>query len=84
METRQLRGEIDQDGKLKIEVHSALPPGPVDVVVVLSPANGQAKGRRRKRVRWRDMCGVGKEIWEGIDAQDYVNSLRAEWDQRTY
>jgi hypothetical protein len=26
--------------------------------------------------------GVGKEIWQGIDAQDYVNQLRSEWDHR--
>lgn len=26
--------------------------------------------------------GVGKEMWAGIDAQDYVNRLRDEWDQR--
>ncbi len=26
--------------------------------------------------------GLGKEIWEGIDAQEYVNELRNEWDHR--
>ena len=26
--------------------------------------------------------GLGKEIWQGIDAQDYVNEIRKEWDQR--
>lgn len=25
--------------------------------------------------------GVGAEIWEGIDAQDYLRRLRAEWDK---
>ncbi|MBN2374285.1 hypothetical protein JXL19_10915 [bacterium] len=24
--------------------------------------------------------GVGKEIWEGIDAQEYVNKERASWE----
>lgn len=24
--------------------------------------------------------GCGKKIWEGIDAQEYVNKLRKEWD----
>lgn len=24
--------------------------------------------------------GLGKEIWEGIDPQEYVNKLRQEWD----
>jgi hypothetical protein len=26
--------------------------------------------------------GVGAEIWDGIDAQEYVNQLRDEWDER--
>jgi hypothetical protein len=29
-----------------------------------------------------ELRGLGKEIWEGIDAQEYVNQLRDEWDQR--
>ena len=24
--------------------------------------------------------GVGAELWEGVDAQDYVSDLRDEWD----
>jgi hypothetical protein len=26
--------------------------------------------------------GLGAEIWEGVDAQEYVNELRKEWDHR--
>lgn len=26
--------------------------------------------------------GLGAEIWEGIDAQEFVNKLRSEWDHR--
>ncbi|HRF97418.1 MAG TPA: hypothetical protein PLZ51_19555, partial [Aggregatilineales bacterium] len=29
-----------------------------------------------------ELRGLGKEIWEGIDAQDYVNQIRSEWDER--
>jgi hypothetical protein len=29
-----------------------------------------------------ELEGLGKEIWEGIDAQEYVNELRKEWDHR--
>lgn len=29
-----------------------------------------------------ELHGLGKEIWEGIDAQEYVNQLRSEWDDR--
>ena len=29
-----------------------------------------------------ELHGLGKEIWEGIDAQKYVNELRDEWEHR--
>jgi hypothetical protein len=29
-----------------------------------------------------ELNGLGKEIWNEIDAQEYVNELRKEWDQR--
>jgi hypothetical protein len=29
-----------------------------------------------------ELEGLGAEIWEGIDAQEYVNELRREWDHR--
>jgi hypothetical protein len=27
-----------------------------------------------------ELCGLGKEIWSGIDAQDYVDKERASWN----
>ena len=32
--------------------------------------------------RLTDLKGLGKEIWQGIDAQEYINQLRREWDER--
>jgi hypothetical protein len=29
-----------------------------------------------------ELHGLGKEIWEDIDAQEYVNELRKEWDHK--
>jgi hypothetical protein len=29
-----------------------------------------------------ELEGLGEEIWQGIDAQVYVNELRRDWDQR--
>ena len=28
-----------------------------------------------------ELRGLGKEIWHGVDAQQYVDSLRKEWDR---
>jgi hypothetical protein len=30
----------------------------------------------------RELRGLGKAIWEGVDAQEYVSQLRREWDDR--
>jgi hypothetical protein len=31
--------------------------------------------------RLTELRGLGKEIWAGIDAQDYVDQMRDEWDE---
>ena len=36
----------------------------------------------RQLRRLSELRGLGKEIWEGIDAQEYVDQLRSEWDER--
>ena len=28
-----------------------------------------------------ELDGLGKEIWEGVDAQEYVNAERATWER---
>ncbi len=30
----------------------------------------------------RELRGLGKEIWVGVDPQEYVNQQRDEWDQK--
>lgn len=29
-----------------------------------------------------ELRGLGKEIWQGIDAQEYVEGLREEWERK--
>ena len=29
-----------------------------------------------------ELHGLGAEIWKGVDAQEYVNELRDEWEHR--
>ena len=45
-------------------------------------AQDLAAQANRPKHRITELRGLGKEIWEGIDAQAYVNELRAEWDDR--
>ncbi len=35
---------------------------------------------REQKCNIYNIKGVGKEIWEGIDAQEYVNEERALWE----
>jgi hypothetical protein len=42
-------------------------------------AEGVASGSK-PRHSIMELHGLGKEIWEGIDAQEYVNKLRDGWD----
>lgn len=32
--------------------------------------------------RLSDLRGLGREIWQDIDVQTYINDLRDEWDRR--
>ncbi len=34
-----------------------------------------------RKLSLSQLQGLGAEIWEGIDAQEYVNQLRDEWDR---
>jgi predicted DNA-binding antitoxin AbrB/MazE fold protein len=38
-------------------------------------------GRKTGKYSMRDLVGLGKEIWEGVDAQEYVRKERASWDR---
>jgi hypothetical protein len=31
-----------------------------------------------------EFYGVGRRSWDGSDAQEFVNKLRAEWDERRW
>ena len=51
------------------------------IVNELAAAYGVAPGKRKHTLT--ELRGLGKEIWEGIDAQEYVNQLRDEWHEPT-
>jgi len=40
------------------------------------------KTKKAKKHKLSELEGPGKEIWEKIDAQKYVNDLRGEWNDR--
>jgi hypothetical protein len=40
------------------------------------------KNERVKKHSLLELDGLGAELWQGIEATDYVKSLRSEWDHR--
>ena len=73
MKTLTLQSEISKDGKLKIEVPCELPPGPVQVVLMIC---SQLEADGGHRPRWELLYGLGKEVWQGIDPRKYLDDLR--------
>ena len=46
----------------------------------LAQQNAEEESRPKRSIM--ELHGLGAEIWKGIDAQEYVNELRSEWDHR--
>jgi hypothetical protein len=45
-------------------------------------AEQSADASRQPKRSIMELHGLGAEIWQGIDAQAYVDALRQEWDHR--
>jgi len=45
-------------------------------------ASGKETKEPSKKRSLLELEGLGAEIWEGVDAQEYVNELRNEWEHR--
>ncbi len=58
-----------------------LPPGERLRILALigrDLAEKDAAGKSQRSLM--ELHGLGKEIWEGVDAQEYVDEMRKEWD----
>jgi hypothetical protein len=66
---------------LYVEQIRSLPPASRLQLLALI-ANDLAAPVQEKNRRITDLAGLGKELWQGIDAQEYVEQLRREWDDR--
>lgn len=42
-----------------------------------------SQSEMQKKARLSDLRGLGAEIWQNVDAQEYVDGLRDEWDQQS-
>ena len=64
-----------------LQAVEALPPeDQVRLAEVLNKRSTQAEVSPKRR-SITELRGLGKEIWQGIDAQEYVKRERAAWDE---
>jgi len=70
MTTREYRDWLDRISRLSQQ----------DKVKLLAMLTSQMRTSGDPRRDIMELAGLGKEIWEGIDAQDYVNQERDSWD----
>ena len=73
--TITLKTHISADGRLQLDVPADLPPGPVDVVLVIQPDDTAAQRDIR------ELRGLGRDVWRDIEAQAYVDRFRDEWER---
>ena len=73
MNALTVQAQIDADGHLRVDIPIDLPPGPVELVLLI-----RREGAEQKH-DIRDLRGLGRDIWSKTEAQDYVRALREEW-----
>ena len=79
MKTITAQAVVSGDRKLKLELACDVAPGPVDVVIVVQPRESDPE----PRPSWAELHGLGREVWRGVDAVEYVRELRADREPRT-
>lgn len=58
---------------LSIEERKVLISALVDSII-------ESAGHKKRNIL--EFAGIGAELYDGTDAQEYVNQLRSEWDNR--
>lgn len=74
MQTLSLTGTIDETGHLRLDVPTQLPPGRVELVLVINAASTSSD--RSKAYDFSDLSGA--LTWKG-DAVTMQRQLRDEW-----
>jgi hypothetical protein len=49
---------------------------------MMTQLQSQTVVMERPRKSWLEMAGLAPNLLKGLDAQDFVNGLRDEWDDR--
>ena len=73
MKTMTVQAEVSADQILKFEIPCDLKPGRVEVVLTIPTEEGE---KQQDRMDWGSLWGLGREVWEGVDAKTYLDELR--------
>jgi len=63
-------------GKIEKEVEKLSPQEQLKLVEKLAHKLSKTGLAMKKELDWRNLYGLGKGLWKGEDAQEYVNRLR--------
>ena len=75
----RVTGILEKDGRIRPDRPVPLPPGPVSVSV--TPRRNLARVRT-KVPRLLDLAGSAREMLAGVDVDQELRDLRAEWDRK--
>jgi hypothetical protein len=64
------------------EARTLTPDERIELIKGLVDLMGETKPSGETKHSLRELRGLGKEIWSGIDAQAYIDEQREEWDSR--
>ncbi len=65
-------------GKIEKEIERLSPKEQLKLVEKLTHQLRKSGIKVKKERDWKDLYGLGKGLWKGEDAQEYVNRLREE------
>jgi hypothetical protein len=52
------------------------------VSLLVTNLQAPSAGTEAPRRSIMEFHGLGRDLWAGVDAQEYVDNLRREWDER--
>ncbi len=63
-------------GKIEKEVEKLTPKDQLKLLECLAHQLRKTRLAMKKELDWKGLYGLGKGLWKGEDAQEYVNRLR--------
>lgn len=79
MKTVMIKGEVLADGQLRLDVRCELPPGPVDVCLVIQP-NVETLSKRAPRFSTFEGCMAG-QFPDDLDIEPILNEMAQQWQE---